>query len=102
MEVSHLFPQPLARFRAPNEIIQAAMSVIDPSIDGDQDVLWQYMNDCAKEYATDVLGVQSTIINRNFDTIKTDQEITFTQGDYLAFGVYGVHMPHNICRIQYT
>lgn len=102
MEVSHLFPQALARFRAPNEVIQSAMSVIDPAISGDQDVLWQYMNDCAKEYATDVLGVQSTIINRNFDIIKTDQELTFTQGDYLAFGVYAVHVPKNICRIEFT
>lgn len=101
MEVSHLFPQALARFRAPNEVIQAAMSVIDPSMGVDQRALWQYINDCANEYAIDVLGVEGTVF-RDFDTIKTDKELTFTQGDYLAFGVYAVHVPKNICRIEFT
>jgi hypothetical protein len=101
MEVSHLFPQPLARFRAPNDVIQAAMSVIDISIGGDQRALWQYITDCANDYCIDVLGLSDVVV-RDMEKITIDTDTTFLSGDHIAFGVFAVHIPHNICRIQYS
>ena len=101
MEVSHLFPQPLARFRAPNEIIQASMGLIDDSIIGEPVKVYNYLLECANDYCIDVLGLSDVVV-RDMEKITIDTDTTFLSGDHIAFGVFAVHIPHNICRIQYS
>ena len=101
MEVSHLFPQPLARFRAPNDVIQAAMGLIDDSIIGEPVKVYNYLLECANDYSIDVLGLSNVVV-RDMEKIVIHTDATFTKGDYIAFGVFAVHIPHNICRIEYS
>jgi hypothetical protein len=101
MEVSHLFPKPLARFRAPNDVIAASMNIINSAIDGDPQVVYDYLHKCAQQYATDVLGLEKVTVT-DMQRVTIDVDTKLLTGNGIAFGVFAVHVPHNICRIQYN